>query len=271
LGPFYLIAPWLAAIANPHWDSVRVLGYSLFGIRIILYCYDWQIAQKKASLLETILYFLNPAYYLINPSWIIAPRPSGIQYQEPQWNWPAMLKGATWLSISIGLSATGSSSALISGVATITFMLFVAEFLVACSSQIGIHYTQPSLNHPWLATSFVDFWNRFLGHTVQFISLIFVAPIRRRLRLLISNKRIQHWCSLLLGLALLDIPIHYFGIYSIDYLILNPLQPIIWFGILIGMLLYDRVFSRIVKFFHRKPILLWANRLLIITVISWCY
>lgn len=149
-------------------------------------------------------------------------------------------------------------------------MLFISEFLVACSSQLGIYYTRPT-NQPWLATSFVDFWTRFLGHTMQFITLVFVAPIRRRLRWLISDRQVRNWVSILLGLALLDIPIHYFGIYSMAWLILNPWQPLMWFGILIGMLVYDRVFSRVFKRFGRKPLLLWANRLFILMIITFFY
>jgi len=271
LGPIYLFFPWIGSLWIPSLDQVRVLLYSIAGIRIILYCYDWHIAKLPTTLRNTISYFLSPTFFLINPSWIIAPRPSNVRYDHPSWHWNPIVSSLGWLIGSLAVLASPWHTPFSDGISAIMFMLFVSESLIGCSSLLGIYFQPPNLNRPWLAHGFVDFWNRFLGHTKQFINLIFIAPIRRRLRPYISNKKILTWSSLAIGFAILDIPIHYICVYSRADLVQTPIQPFIWFGILMAMIAYDRV---IVYFFQRRfqqgP-WVWINRIVIVAVVSLTY
>ena len=271
LGPFYLVLPWVLSLTHPDWDGVRVLLYSMTGIRTVLYCYDWQICKKNMSLSSSIIYFLFPAHYLVNPSWVIAPKPSDLVIAEPDWDLASMVKGLVWLLISILIAMTKLDNSLVRGIATCAFILFIAEFLTACYRRFGLQFRFSAVNRPWLATSFSDFWNRFLRHTVQFAKCIFVLPIRRRLRPIISNKLLLYGLSVALGLALMDIPLHYLGVYSWESLGQSPFQPVWWYLILMAMLAYDWIVSTLPKSLQHSPAMRWINRSVILLVVLSTY
>ena len=267
--------PWMGVLLYPNLDFLRVIFLSVFSIRVALFLYDRELKNYRPSLKETMLYFMFPVHFFITPSWIVCPFPSDFVEKRDdsnvlfQYGAVKLLEGCVYLggvifvgvlfNFFMGVYPTQALSqrvplpfiqkysvTLLLSILKIMYFFFISDALIGFYAIFGYKMSLPVFNRPFFSKNIFDFWNRFLIQTKHVILTLFVIPIFNTIKPCIPQAKIRLFVSVVIGLFIVDIPIHMVVIFDRNTAFINNAFIVKWYVSLIGLFSFYLVWRTMV-------------------------
>lgn len=239
-----LVMPWLGVCLNRNWDSLRVIFFSICGMRIGMFMYDIHFRKCYFSFQDTVIYFLCPVHFFIPPSWIACPFSSdlkeiGIERETLKRGAKKIARGCLYLltSLLIGVLFYMAKGYYLTDTiivqhqnpfffrigftmllcfSKILYLFFIADALTGLYILFGYEMKIPIFNKPFLAENIFDFWNRFLAQTKEFIMRLFFQPTFDFLKKHTRMPKLSFILTIAGVFFFIDILLHIGGVFDVN-------------------------------------------------------